>query len=104
MNIFGKRLQSLRQDSDITQKDFAKILNISPRMLSYFEAGTHFPRDSQIIRAIADYFNVSTDYLFGRCDCKGNSNILTMYEKLPVHLKKEAEEYMKYPIFKSKNF
>ena len=83
MNTFGKRLQALRQDKDETQKDLAKILNVSPRMISYFEADTHFPRDARIIQNIAAHFNVSADYLFCLSDNIGISGIAKLYNILP---------------------
>lgn len=62
---FGTRLRELREDHDMTQKTLAGILNISPRMVSFYESGEHFPRDEQILFQLADLFQVSTDYLLG---------------------------------------
>jgi len=60
-----ERIRNLREDSDLTQEEFAKKLNISQRTLSYYESGTrNIPID--VLIRIADYFNCSTDYLLNR--------------------------------------
>lgn len=63
---FGDRLRLLREEKGITQKELGKVLNISERVIGYYEANDRFPKDESIIRNIADYFNVSVDYLVGR--------------------------------------
>ena len=53
----------------MTQKELAKILNISQRTLSHYELGT---RDvpTQVLIALADFYKCSTDYLLGRTNKK----------------------------------
>ncbi len=62
---FGEILAMLREDNDLSRKDFAKILNISYSNLSKYETDERFP-SYDILLKIADYFDVSTDYLLGR--------------------------------------
>lgn len=62
---FGTRLRELREDHDLTQKEIAAVISVSPRMVSFYESGEHFPRDESILFKLADYFHVSTDYLLG---------------------------------------
>lgn len=62
---FGTRLRELREDHDLTQKEVAAIISVSPRMVSFYESGEHFPRDESILFKLADYFHVSMDYLLG---------------------------------------
>lgn len=59
------RIKNLREDSDISQKELADALGISQRAYSHYENGTRkIPLD--ILLALADYYNCSTDYLLGR--------------------------------------
>lgn len=63
------RIRSLREDSDLTQTQISKHLNISQRAYSHYENGT---RDipTSILIAIADFHQVSIDYLLNRTDKK----------------------------------
>ncbi len=67
--MYLERISNMREDLDIKQKNLAKKLNISQRTLSHYELGT---RDvpTQILIAIADLFECSTDYLLGRTNKK----------------------------------
>lgn len=60
-----RRIKDLREDRDITQAALSQHLHISQRAYSHYENGT---RDipTAILIAIADYYNVSTDYLLDR--------------------------------------
>lgn len=62
---FNDRLSALRQDKDLTQDTLAKALHIDRKTLSNYETGYRTPSIYLVI-SIADYFNVSTDYLLGR--------------------------------------
>ena len=42
---FGSRLRLLREERNITQKQLGSIIGVSPRMVSFYESGAHFPRD-----------------------------------------------------------
>ena len=66
-------LKHLRQEKGITQRDLAKQLNISPSTIAMYETGQRKP-DSDMLEAIADYFNVSIDYLLCRTDVKNPSD------------------------------
>ena len=61
------RLLELRKLAGLSQKELAKILNCSQNMISQWENGTRDP-STDTLKAMADYFNVSTDYLLGRTD------------------------------------
>ena len=62
---YYKRLKDLREDNDKTQKDIADYLGMKQPQYSRYENGL---RDipSDILIMLADYYNVSTDYIFGR--------------------------------------
>ncbi|MCL2773807.1 MAG: helix-turn-helix domain-containing protein [Oscillospiraceae bacterium] len=63
---FKERIKKLRSDNNLTQKQLAKILNVNEFSVQRYEYGTRPSLDTLI--ALADYFNVSLDYLVGRTD------------------------------------
>lgn len=63
------RIKELRTERGITQADLAKILKISDRAVGYYENGDREPDYSTLLK-IADYFDVSIDYLLGASDIK----------------------------------
>lgn len=67
MSIFSKRLKYLREKSNYSQKKVAASLGISNVQLSRYESGDRNP-DPDTLAHLADYFNVSVDYLLGRTD------------------------------------
>ncbi len=54
----------------MTQSVLGRAIDISPRMISFYESGNHFPRDEIILKRIADLFGVSLDYLLGHSDLR----------------------------------
>ena len=67
MSDFVTRLNELRTESGANNKDIANYVGISVRSLQFYLNGTSEPALSKLI-ALADYFNVSMDYLVGRSD------------------------------------
>ena len=67
MNNLSTRLKQLRIDKNLTQKDVADYLEIAPHSVQRFEYGTNKPSIENIVK-LAEYFNVSTDYLLGVSD------------------------------------
>lgn len=65
--MLGERLLELRKDADLTQDDLAAILKINKHSISSYERDKSEPPDAIKI-AIAQYFNVSVDYLLGVTD------------------------------------
>ena len=68
-NLFGERLRQLRKEAGFKQDELAAGLNFSRATISYYETGTRIP-DIQKISIIADFFNVSVDYILGRTNIK----------------------------------
>lgn len=62
-----KRMRDLREDNDKTQQEIAEILNTSQTMYARYERGANELPIHHLI-ALANYYNVSTDYLLGRTD------------------------------------
>lgn len=67
MSLFSDRLKLLKTNKKLLQKDIAAAIGISLRAYQYYETDTKEPTMSKLI-ALADYFNVSLDYLVGRSD------------------------------------
>lgn len=67
--MVGDILKSLREEKRITQDDIASMLNIKRQTYSAYERNKSLP-DINILSKLADYFNVSTDYLLGRTQTK----------------------------------
>lgn len=63
----GEKIDTLLKENNIKQKELAEILQVTDNTISYFVRGTRTPNLQQIIN-IANYFNVSTDYLLGKTD------------------------------------
>lgn len=70
----GKRIKELRVENGLKQKELAKAVHIAANTLSQFEAGKSNP-SYDVLVALADYFEVSTDYLLGRSDDFGNVTV-----------------------------
>lgn len=62
---FSERLKSLRKASGKTQKQMGEMLGLTERTFRQYEAGEVDPPSSKL-RKLADFFDVSTDYLLGR--------------------------------------
>lgn len=60
-----RNLRGIREDRDITQKTIAKYLNVSQNTYSQYETGVIALTD-EILLKLADYYNVSIDYLLDR--------------------------------------
>ena len=69
MNNLNERIRDLRTNNKLTQKQLADVLSVNVLSVQRFEYGTRKPSLENLI-ALADYFNVSIDYLVGRTDVK----------------------------------
>lgn len=107
----GKRLRTLREEKNITQEELGKILGTSHVTIGRYENGERIPK-LDILIDLANYFDVSLDYLLFRSNKKEvtsdkdesnnlaflNNKKLTIiedYSKLNEEGKKEAEKRVK---------
>ena len=67
MSKFAERLRSLRTERDVTQKDLGELLGVKNFTIYTYEKGRSEPNIDGLI-ALADFFDVSIDYLVGRTD------------------------------------
>lgn len=90
MSDFKEKIKELRKNNGYFQKDIAKALNIEINTYGAWERGNSEP-SIDIIRKLADFYNVSTDYLFDREEEDGR--IIIQEPELPSDEKKLLEEY-----------
>lgn len=64
---FGDRLRELRLSKGLRQIDLCEILKVSKSAVGAYERNEREPVYKQLMN-LADYFNVSLDYLLGRSD------------------------------------
>lgn len=67
MIAFNERFRQIRQERKITQKQTAEAIGTSEQNYQRYERGTQQPT-LPVLMSLADYFNVSLDYLVGRSD------------------------------------
>lgn len=103
MLTLADRIKELRKLKDLTQADLGKILGVGKTTISMYENGNSSPND-EIKLKIAEYFNVSTDYLLGKTDIKNYDNMEptialhsnTPYEDLPQEARDEINNFIEY--------
>ena len=63
--MYFQRIRDLREDSDLTQTDVARLLGIQQTVYSRYERGFQTIPLEHLIK-LADHYNVSLDFLTGR--------------------------------------
>lgn len=67
---FPTRLQEARKRKHLTQKEVAAYLNMTERSYQHYEGNRRRPT-FEVLVMLADYLDVTTDYLLGRTDRPG---------------------------------
>ena len=67
MIVMGDRLRLQRENMNLTQEELSKKLGIKRDRYAKYETGAT-PVPGKLVIKFADYFKVSTDYLYGRSD------------------------------------
>lgn len=65
MCVLFKRLKLIRQHRGFTQRQLAKMLNVSPSTIALYETGNRSP-DPAMLKRLADFLDCSVDWLLGR--------------------------------------
>ena len=65
--MFGERFKQLRKERKIPQQQLSDVMGVKLRAYQFYETGTHEPSIAALI-ALADFYDVSIDYLVGRTD------------------------------------
>lgn len=89
--MFKRRIQELLFEKRITQQDLAKEINMTAATLSRNLNG-HNPPKAEVIVAIANYFNVSTDYLLGLTNNKHSHNNTITIDPLYIKIYDELKD------------
>ncbi|PKM52453.1 MAG: XRE family transcriptional regulator [Firmicutes bacterium HGW-Firmicutes-7] len=66
---FKDRIKNLRKEFGITQQDLADKLGLVRTAIANYEMGRNIP-NAETLNMIADFFDVSLDYLLGRTDIR----------------------------------
>lgn len=84
--MLGNRIKALREKEGLKQDELAKKLSVSPSAIGMYETNKREPNNEIIIK-LAEYFNVTTDYLLGKSDVNIDSNVFPINDnpvKVPV--------------------
>lgn len=109
--LLKDRLKELRLENNLLQKDIANKLNLTTSAYGYYEQGKRVP-DSETIKILSNFYNVSSDYLLGISDIRNytdDPNITialhsdTDYDDLPDEAIKEIHGFIDYIKQKYKN-
>ena len=104
MASLSDRLKELRKSNNLTQTELGKILGVGKTTISMYENNNSTPND-EIKLKIAEYFNVSVDYLLGKTDTKNyteDNNVTialhsdTEYDDLPDEAKQEINNFIEF--------
>ncbi len=74
---FSKRLKMLRDKKGLTQQDIANVLGVGRATIAGYETKGKQPDYEKLVK-LADFFNVSIDYLIGRTDIKNKADEITL--------------------------
>ena len=90
------RLKRLREAKNVTQRELADFLRLTPKAVSFYELGQ---RDipNETLQKLADYFRVSTDYILGRDEPPKKSmvgGIIEMIAALSPQKQEQAKSYI----------
>lgn len=84
MEIWHKRIKELRENSDITLKDMAKIIGVSEATVQRYESGKIHELPYKVIEAYAEKFNVNPSYIMGWQESPGQLSIFDLDKNLKV--------------------
>lgn len=68
-DVMYPRLRDLREDRDLSQREVAKLLEMSQTGYSKYETREN-DIPTSVLQRLADFYNVSVDYLLGRTNQK----------------------------------
>lgn len=91
--MLSDKLKKLRENMGLDQKDVAEKLNIQQGSYSNYERGKRTP-DIETLKKIADFYNVSADFLLGKSN-ENESNIIKLERELTIEQKELLESICK---------
>ena len=96
--MIGERLVDLRQDKGLKQKEFADIIGVSVHTLSNYENEKTTPDDLIKVK-IAEFFNVTLDYLLGIIREPRpihTPHMISLREDIPESAVEEIKQYIEF--------
>ena len=101
--MLSKRLKELRMNNGLKQSDLAKLLSISTSRYGQYETGRRSP-DYKLLIQIANFYNVSIDYLLGRTNVINPENIdendlLAKLNTADSETKASVEQFLNYLLY-----
>lgn len=90
-------LKNLRVSKKLSQRELANLLKVAPNTLSQWERGVRNP-DPSTLKEIADFFNVSLDYLLGRANSSSTELEKNSISNLPSVSDEEYSIILKYRV------
>lgn len=106
--MLSKRLKEVRTEKEKTQQEIANYLGVTRPAYTAYESGNRQP-DYETLQRLADYFNVTTDYLLGRTDARKESlrfvtgtgdGSFSFDKDIPIKVREEIINYAEYVIKK----
>ena len=82
MADFPERIRALRKERKLTQCQMSQVCGVQPRAYQSYEYGQGYPGVPGLLH-LADFFEVSLDYLMGRSDVRE-------IQKTPKQIEKES--------------
>ena len=95
------RLLELRKKKEVTQAVIAKMLKITPQTYSLYETGKH-QMNYETLCLLADFYEVSTDYLLGRQDAipsflsEEERTVIERYRALGGHARDAVKNHLEF--------
>lgn len=84
MRTIGETIKSLRLEHNLSQEQFAKIFKVAPSAVGMWENNKRVPNEDTK-EAIADYFNVDMNYLYGKTPIRNSYRDIKIYENAGIN-------------------
>ena len=98
MATIGERLRLLLDERDMTQGDLAKELSVVHATVSHYCSDKRIP-DAKTLERLADFFNVSVDWLLGRTDIKNPPETIAAHHDSGEWTEEELESIEQFKEF-----
>lgn len=95
MVTFGERLRLLRKENNLTQEQLASYFGMKKSRISQYELDKR-QADDDFKKQLADFFNVSLDYLLGRTNDKNIIDIPQEYTDKYKVTSKDKKQYLEH--------
>ena len=89
MSMVGERLKALRKAMKLSQVNIAEIVGLAQASINRYEKG-QAEAPYRVLLWYADYFDVSMDYIFGRCEQPQGK----LYDYQPKAFDKEMKQFV----------